>query len=482
METTIVRSNLAGEWVGGDGKEFVSLNPARPAEIVAEGRRLGATDVERAVNAAAAAFATWRKVPIHERAAILVRTADILDSRRSELAIELTREQGKTLKDATGEVQRTADTFRYNATLANNPTGSTFASLRATEHIWTLRQPLGVVSLITPWNIPMAIPSWKLAPALLCGNTVVWKPAAIVPLISQRLMEAMLEAGLPDGVCNLVLADSRDTTPMLSHPAVRAASFTGSTQVGKHLIAEGARYGVKVQAEMGGMNSAVVAADADLDWAVAQVTSSAMLQTGQRCTATGRAVVARPLFDEFVSRVVERADAMRVGDGLQSDSDLGPAASADARDQVVAAVEAAGARGVTQLTSSQDGIDGDGYFLRPTVLGDVRPDDPVFLDEVFGPLLSVVPFDDIEEGVAMANAGDYGLAGAVFTNDIGAILSAVEDFEVGMLHINSETCGGDPHVPFGGMKDSGTSQREMGQVALDFFSETKTIYLRPSPA
>ena len=482
METTIVRSNLAGEWVGGDGKEFVSLNPARPDEIVAEGRRLGATDVERAVDAAAAAFATWRKVPIHERAAILVRTADILDSRRSELAIELTREQGKTLKDATGEVQRTADTFRYNATLANNPTGSTFASLRATEHIWTLRQPLGVVSLITPWNIPMAIPSWKLAPALLCGNTVVWKPAAIVPLISQRLMEAMLEAGLPDGVCNLVLADSRDTTPMLSHPAVRAASFTGSTQVGKHLIAEGARYGVKVQAEMGGMNSAVVAADADLDWAVAQVTSSAMLQPGQRCTATGRAVVARPLFDEFVSRVVERADAMRVGDGLQSDSDLGPAASADARDQVVAAVEAAGARGVTQLTSSQDGIDGDGYFLRPTVLGDVRPDDPVFLDEVFGPLLSVVPFDDIEEGVAMANAGDYGLAGAVFTNDIGAILSAVEDFEVGMLHINSETCGGDPHVPFGGMKDSGTSQREMGQVALDFFSETKTIYLRPSPA
>ncbi|MDQ4113759.1 MAG: aldehyde dehydrogenase family protein [Actinomycetota bacterium] len=478
----IVRSNLAGEWVEGDGRGFVSLNPARPDEVVAEGRRIGATDVERAVDAAAEAFKIWRKVPIHERAAILVCTADIIESRRSELAVELTREQGKTRRDATGEVQRTADTFRYNATLANNPTGSTFASLRATEHIWTLRQPLGVVSLITPWNLPMAIQSWKLAPALLCGNTVVWKPAAIVPLVSQRLMDAMLEAGLPAGVCNLVLADSRDTTPMLAHPAVRAASFTGSTEVGKHLIAEGARYGVKVQAEMGGMNSAIVSADADLDWAVAQVASSAMLQTGQRCTATGRAIVARPLLDEFVSRVVERADAMRVGDGLQNDPDLGPAASADARDQVLATVEAAGTRGVAELTSSTEGIEDDGYFVRPTVLVDVRPDDPVFLDEVFGPVLSVVRFDAIEEGVALANAGDYGLVGAVFTNDIGAIVSAVEDFEVGMLHINSETCGGDPHVPFGGMKDSGTSQREMGQVALDFFSETKSIYLRPSPA
>lgn len=480
VEPVVARSSVAGEWVGGDGAEFASVNPARPDEVVARGRSLGEAAVVRAIDAAADAFSSWRKVSLHDRAALLVRTAEILERRKDELAIELTREEGKLLAESTAEVQRAADTFRYNASLANNPTGTTFASLRATEHIWSMRQPLGVVSVITPWNIPMAIPSWKLAPALLCGNTVVWKPSEIVPLISQRLMEALLEAGLPEGVCNLALADNRNAGPLLSHPAIRACSFTGSTAVGKYLIAEGARHGVKVQAEMGGLNSAIVLADADVDWAVKQVVSAAMLQTGQRCTATGRALVARPVYDHFLTAVVERSDALVVGDGLDSSSHLGPAATAEARDKVVAAVEAAGARGASRLTSTLR-TDGHGFFVRPTVLSDVRPEDPVFRDEVFGPVLSVTPFDSVEDGLALANAGNYGLAGAVFTSDIRTILSAVDEFDVGILHINSETCGGDPHVPFGGMKDSGTSQREMGTAALDFFSETKTIYLRPSP-
>jgi aldehyde dehydrogenase (NAD+) len=345
-----------------------------------------------------------------------------------------------------------------------------------------MRQPLGTVSVITPWNIPITIPAWKIAPALLCGNTVVWKPSGIVPLISQRLMEILLEAGLPEGVCNLVLAESRDTGPLLAHPAVRACSFTGSTAVGKQLIVAGARHGVKVQAEMGGVNSAIVLSDADLDWAVSQVVSSAMLQTGQRCTATGRALVARPVFDQFLNGVVERSDALVVGNGLDSSSNLGPAASADARDQVLAAVQAAGTRGVAQLTRSITRTHDGGFFVRPTVLSEVRPEDPVFLEEVFGPVISVVPIDSVEEGLTLANAGNYGLSGAVFTSNIRTILSAIDEFDVGMLHINSETCGGDPHVPFGGMKDSGTSQREMGTAALDFFTETKTIYLRASPA
>ncbi|MDQ4112247.1 MAG: aldehyde dehydrogenase family protein [Actinomycetota bacterium] len=476
----VARSSIAGEWVEGAGRDFVSLNPARPDEVVANGHYVGEDAVVEAMDTAAEAFAAWRKVPIHARAALLVRVAEVLDSRRDELAVELTREQGKTLTDSKNEVQRAADTFRYNATLANAPTGSTFASLRETEHIWAIRKPLGVVSMITPWNIPMGIPAWKLAPALLAGNTVVWKPASIVPLVSIRLMEALIEAGIPEGVCNLVLATSRDTGPLLSHPAVRACTFTGSTSVGKHLIAEGARHGVKVQAEMGGMNSAVVLADADFDWAVKSVVSSAMLQTGQRCTATGRALVARPIYDRFVEAVVQQSDALVVGNGLESGTDLGPSASADARNQITGALSAATNRGASVLTRAGQGT-GDGYFVRPAVLAGVRTDDPVFLDEVFGPVLSIVPVDSAEEGVALANAGPYGLSGAVFTNDIRTILGTIDEFEVGMLHINSETCGGDPHVPFGGVKDSGTSYREMGEAALDFFTETKTVYLRPSP-
>lgn len=482
MKPIGVQSHVVGEWIDGNAREFESLNPARPSEVVAYGRTLDESNVAQAVDAAAAAYPAWRKVSVHARAAILVRAADLIEARKNDLAVELTREQGKILLDSTNEVQRAADLFRYYATLANHPTGTTFASLRATEHVWSMRQPLGVVSLITPWNIPITIPSWKIAPALLCGNTIVWKPSELVPLISVRLMEILCEAGLPPGVCNLVLADPSAAGPLLSHPAVRACSFTGSTAVGQHLIAEGARHGVKVQAEMGGVNSAIVLADADLDWAVQQVVASAMLQTGQRCTATARALVARPVFDRFLASVVDGANALVVGDGLVSSSNLGPAASADARDRVVAAIEAASAGGASNLTRHHTDESEGGYFVRPTVLSDVGAEDPIFLDEVFGPVLSVLPFDDLEEGLTLANAGKYGLAGAIFTSDIGTILTAVDEFDVGLLHINSETCGADPHVPFGGTKASGTSQREMGTVALDFFSETKTIYLRPSPA
>jgi aldehyde dehydrogenase (NAD+) len=481
MEPVQVRSHVAGDWIGGSGTEFVSLNPARPDEVVARGRNADEVDVVLAIEAASHARRAWRGLTIHARAAILDRVAAIIEQRKPELAVELTREQGKILADSTAEVQRAADMFRYYATLANNPTGTTFASLRESEHIWSVRQPLGVVSIITPWNIPIAIPAWKIAPALLCGNTVVWKPSELVPLISQRLMEIMIEAGLPAGVCNIVHTTPSAAAPLVAHPSIRACSFTGSTPVGQYLIAEGARHGVKVQAEMGGVNSALVLADADFDWAVKQVVSSAMLQTGQRCTATARALVARPIYDRFLESVVERSEALVVGDGLDKSSNLGPAASADARDKVAAAVTAARASGANQLTRNYENSDG-GFFVRPTVLSDVRPTDDIFLDEVFGPVLSILPVDSVEEGLTLVNAGSYGLAGAVFTSDIRTMFAAIDEFEVGMLHINSETCGADPHAPFGGTKDSGTSHREMGAVALEFFSETKTVYMRPSPA
>jgi len=232
METIAVRSHIAGDWIDGDANELESLNPARPEEIVAAGRGVDESAVNGAIDAAQAAFPAWRKLTIHARAAVLDRVGDLIERRKHDLAVDLTREQGKILTDSTNEVQRAADLFRYYATLANHPTGTTFAALRATEHVWSKRQPLGVVSLITPWNIPITIPSWKIAPALLLGNTVVWKPSELVPLISLRLMEILVEAGVPAGVCNLVLADPKSAAPLLAHPAVRACSFTGSTAVG----------------------------------------------------------------------------------------------------------------------------------------------------------------------------------------------------------------------------------------------------------
>jgi aldehyde dehydrogenase (NAD+) len=479
METLEIRSNIGGDWVSGDGPEVADVNPAHPDQTVGTVRPLSETAVRGAIGAASDAFKTWRSTSLHERGAILARTADLLEERKAELAADLTREQGKTLGNSAGEVQRAADVFRYNASLANLSTGEVFASPRAGEQILSLRVPLGPVSLITPWNIPMAIPSWKLAPALLCGNTVVWKPAGLVPLTAQRLMETMLDAGLPAGVCNLVHAGTAAARPLLTDPAVRACSFTGSTPVGKQLIALGAEHGIKVQAEMGGKNSAIVLGDADVDWAVDQILSAAMLQSGQRCTATSRTMVDSSLFDQIATRLSEASDELVVGDGLDESTDIGPVASGDRRREILEYIDGAETAGAERLTRAPGDAERDGYFVRPTVLTAVGREDPIFVEEVFGPVLAVVPFDDVEEGLDLANQGDFGLAGSVFTKDIGRIMDYVERFDVGVLHVNSESCGADPHVPFGGTKSSGTAQREMGTAGLDFFSETKTVYIRP---
>ena len=472
-----IRSQIAGEWVDGTGTEVDDLNPSRPDEVVASWRPVSIDAVREAITAADEAYDAWRATARHERAAILSRTGDLLEERKGELAADLTREQGKTVANSAAEVQRAADLFHYNASLANSSTGEIFASPRVGEQIWSLRVPLGPVSLITPWNVPIAIPAWKLAPALLCGNTVVWKPASLVPLTAQRLAETLLDAGLPPGVCNLVHTDNEAARPLLTDPRIRACSFTGSTEVGKRLIGLTAEHGIKMQAEMGGKNSALVLDDADLDWAIDQIVSAAMIQSGQRCTATGRALVDRRHFEQLVDRLATAADELVVGDGFEATTDLGPVVSSQRQDEILGYITEAERDGATRLTS-EPRIGGDGFFVRPTVLADVGREDRIFTEEVFGPVLAVLPFDDLEEGLSLANQGDYGLAGSVFTKDIGRILEYVERFDVGVLHVNSESCGADPHVPFGGTKSSGTAQREMGTAGLDFFSESKTVYVR----
>jgi aldehyde dehydrogenase (NAD+) len=473
-----VSSYVGGEWVAGRGGEREDVNPARPGEVVATFRELDAGALDDAVAAARAAQPAWRRRSLHERAAILGAAAGELEATVDELAVELTREQGKTLPESRAEVGRAVQILRYNASLANLPTGESYDSLRSGERVLTVRQPVGVVSIVTPWNVPLALPAWKIAPALLYGNCVVWKPASLVPLMAARLMLALERAGLPDGVCNLVLAGGAGAERLLTHPEVRAASFTGSTAVGQSLIALGARHGTKVQAEMGGKNAAVVLEDADLDWAVDQVLSAAMYSTGQRCTATSRALVARSLYEPFVARLSERAGELRVGDPLAAETQIGPLASAAQQRQVLAYYEAARRDGT--VVAGGDAVEelGQGYWAAPTVVTGIAPGHPVFRDEVFGPLVAVRAVDSLDEALELANLGRYGLAGAIFTRDLDLVFEAVERFDVGVLHVNSETCGADPHVPFGGTKESGTATREMGTAARDFYTETKTVYIR----
>jgi acyl-CoA reductase-like NAD-dependent aldehyde dehydrogenase len=471
-------SYIGGEWIAGSGDEREDINPARPQEVVATWRELEPEALETAIEAAATAQPAWRRLSLHERAAILADAANELDGELEELATEMTREQGKTIGESRGEISRAAQILRFNASLANLPIGETYDSLRSGERVWTVQQPLGVVAIITPWNVPVAIPAWKIAPALLYGNCVVWKPASLVPLMATRFMAALERAGLPPGVCNLVLTSGTAAERLLTHPEVGAASFTGSTAVGRNLIALGANHGTKVQAEMGGKNAAVVLEDADLDWAVDQVLSGAMYSTGQRCTATSRALVSTTLYEAFVEQLVSRTGDLRVGDPLAAATQIGPLASADQQRQVLDYYELSRRDG--EVLAGGDAVDGlgDGFWAAPTVVAGIAPEHPVFMEEVFGPLVAVHPVASIDEAFDLANRGSYGLSGAIFTRDLDRVIDAVERFNVGVLHVNSETCGADPHVPFGGVKESGTAIREMGRAARDFYTETKTVYIR----
>jgi alpha-ketoglutaric semialdehyde dehydrogenase len=477
-----LRSHVDGAWVEGDGAELLDHDPSRPARLVARGRLIGNGGIEAAISAAAAAGPAWRRTSIHERARLLVAAAAILERDAERLARELTGEQGKTLGESRAEVARAARVLRYNAGLADAADGEVYASTRPGERVLTTRVPAGVVALITPWNVPLAIPAWKLAPALLWGNTIVWKPARLVPLLAQRLMEALVEAGLPAGVCNLVLAGSDAGDVLLADERVRVCSFTGSTAVGRHLVGLGAAHGTRVHAEMGGKNAAIVLADADIEWAAGQIVSGAMLSTGQRCTATSRVYVERPVYEQLVDAVVARTAALRTGDPRHADTDFGPLASAGRRRDVLAHFAAA-QRDATVLTGGDAHGEADGgYFVQATVVVDVAPDHGLLVDELFGPLVACVPVDDFAEAVTRSNASRYGLSGAVFTKDMARVLEALDELEVGVLHINSETCGADPHVPFGGVKDSGTALREMGLGAREMFSEIRTAYLRSEPS
>ncbi|MCU1497640.1 MAG: aldHT 2 [Acidimicrobiales bacterium] len=480
--TVELQSYVAGEWIDGTGPEHRDENPARPDETVATFRPVSAEVVDRAADVAGSVAASWRTTPMHERAAILARAAVELRARSAELGRELTREEGKTLPEGIGEVARAARILEYFAAEADRELGQVFASPRAGEQILTRQVPVGPVALITPWNFPIAIPAWKLAPALVFGNPVVWKASSVVPLLAVRLTEVLVRAGLPEGVLNLVLAGGEAGARLLVHPSIRACSFTGSTSVGRSVMSTATATGIKVQAEMGGVNVAVVLADADLDHAAAQIVSGAMVSSGQKCTATSRIVVDQQVEDELLERVVARCRALVVGDPLDAATNMGPVATPGQLRELAGAIESARASGARVLVDGEPAADpSSGYFVGPTVIADVPADHPLCREEVFGPSLAVTTATGTADALRLADAGEHGLTAAVFTRDLGQALAAMDQLEVGIVHLNSETTGAEVHVPFGGVKASGAGGREQGRAGRDFYTETRTVYLAAQP-
>src|SRR5918997_3320023 len=475
---------IGGEWrPAASGETMENRNPADRDEVVGLFASSGAADVDAAIAAAEEAYRSWRFSSPMTRANILHKAANILESRIPEVGRELTREEGKTLKEGIGETTRAVQILRYFAGEAQQPSGEHYPSMNPHTLLYTTRVPLGVVAAITPWNFPIAIPAWKIAPALAYGNTVVFKPAELTPLTATLLVECLAEAGLPPGVLNLVTGSGRTIgDAIVEHEAVNAITFTGSNAVGKALYRKAleSERGVKVQLEMGGKNPVIVLADADLDQALQQTINGAMMSTGQKCTATSRAFIQRPIFDDFVDRLVRRAAELRVGDPLQPTTDMGPAVSQQQRDSILEYLEIGRAEGAEVLAGGeppQDGDNGDGgYFVSPTVLGNMAPTMRLAQEEVFGPVLAVMPVADLEEAVELANDARYGLSASVFTRDIATAFRFIRDVQSGIVHVNSETAGAEPQAPFGGMKASSSFSREQGKAAVEFFTQVKTVY------
>ncbi|MFN8592991.1 MAG: aldehyde dehydrogenase family protein [Thermomicrobiales bacterium] len=477
---------IGGEWrPAASGETMENRSPSDRDDLIGHFAASTAEDVDAAVGAAAEAYRTWRFSSPIARANILHKAANILESRIPDVGRELTREEGKTLKEGMGETTRAVQILRYYAGEVQQPSGEHYPSANPLTLLYTTRDPLGVVSVITPWNFPIAIPAWKIAPAIAFGNTVVFKPASLTPLSAVRLIEALAEAGLPAGVVNMVTGSSRQVgDPLVRDPRVVAITFTGSNETGASLRQSAAERGAKLQLELGGKNPAIVLADADLDHALGHVVSGAMMSTGQKCTATSRAIVDRRIADQFTEMLAQRISALQVGDPLRPETQIGPLIDEKAAERVATEVSAARQEG-SQLLVGGERLGGDlerGAFVTPALFSGVDPSSKLAQEELFGPVLGVIPVDSLEEAMDVANRVKFGLSASIFTRDLGRALRFAREIEAGVVHVNSETPGAEPQVPFGGMKGSSSYSREQGKAARDFFTQTKTVYIDPPPS
>ncbi|MGD9630377.1 MAG: aldehyde dehydrogenase family protein [Pyrinomonadaceae bacterium] len=479
---TVYRSFVSGKWIESPlARRVANLNPADTRDVIGEIEMAGREEARTAVEAAFDAFREWKRTPPPARGRIVARAARLMEDRKEELASAITREEGKTLAESRGEITRAINVVEFCAGESRRMVGETIPSELPANFAYTIKEPHGVVAVITPWNFPVAIPAWKIAPALVAGNTVVFKPATLTPATAVMLTEIFIEAGLPKGVLNLILGSGSEAgDEIVNHPAIKAISFTGSTETGLKLYAQVAPRGVKVQAEMGGKNPVVVLEDCDMDLAVESTAQGAFGSTGQRCTATSRAIVIDRIADQFVKGIVRRAKSFRLGPGDAPGTDIGPSVDRSQFETVLKYIDIGREDGAELLCGGRraegEGLE-NGWFVEPTVFDRVTPDMRIAREEIFGPVLSVLRVKDFDEAMAIANDSDYGLSSSVFTNDANLVHRFVDEIETGMTHINSPTTGGEAHVPFGGIKHTGLGAREQGSTSLDFYTELKVVYV-----
>ena len=478
----VFRNFINGEWVESrSGKAYENRNPANTDELVGMFVSSTGEDVDLAVEAAQQAYKTWRLTPAPKRAEILFRAAELLVQRKEEYSKDMTREMGKVLAETRGDVQEAIDMTYYMAGEGRRLFGQTTPSELPNKFAMSVRQSIGVCGMITPWNFPMAIPSWKMMPALVSGSTVVLKPAEDTPLSAYHLVQVLTEAGIPRGVVNLVSGDGPGAgAPLAHHKLVPVISFTGSTSVGR-IIAEACAPDFKhCSLEMGGKNVIIVMDDANLDLAMDGAVWGGFGTTGQRCTAASRIAVHKSVYKEFVSRFVERAKSLKVGDGLDPGTEMGPCINEQQLNTVMNYVEIGKNEGAKLLTGGKrltGGVYAKGWFHEPTVFGDCSPKMRIAQEEIFGPVVSVIPISSLNEAIEVANGVPYGLSASIYTRDVNRAFQATRDLYTGMVYVNAPTIGAETHLPFGGTKQTGNGHREAAIAAIDFFTEWKTIYI-----
>jgi alpha-ketoglutaric semialdehyde dehydrogenase len=475
------RNYIGGEWVDAAGGEtFESVNPAT-GETIGAFPKSSAEEVDRAVAAARDAYERWRLVPAPKRAEILFRVGQRFIDRKDELTELMVEEMGKVRAEAGGDVQEAIDMTFYMAGEGRRLFGQTTPSEMPDKFQMSVRMPVGVVGAITPWNFPIAIPSWKIAPALVCGDTVVFKPARDTPLLGERFVEIFEEAGLPPGVLNIVHGGGETVGERLvKHPDVPLISLTGSREVGVRTMENGAPLLKHVHLELGGKNAIIVMDDADVDLAVEGILWSAFGTSGQRCTAASRVIASGRVYDALSLQLVERAEKMKLGNGLDPDTDVGPVINRAALDKIHSYTEIGKDEGAKLLTggeiATENGLD-EGCFYRPTIFADVDPGMRIAQEEIFGPTTALIRATDVDEAIRIANGIEYGLSSSIFTRDVNKAFRAMRDLNAGITYINAGTTGAEVHLPFGGTKQTGNGHREAGQAALDFYTEWKSIYV-----
>ena len=472
---------IEGKWVDAlDKQTHASTNPADKSDSIGEFPSSQAEDMELAIKAARGALPRWKSLSGSARGEILRRAADILESRLEEIAKAMVRENGKSIAEARGETARCVALLRYYAGEGVRSVGDVIPSVNPETFIYTTRTPLGVVGIITPWNFPLAIPIWKIAPALVYGNTVVFKPSNLSPHCGVLLAQVFEKAGIPAGVLNLVLGSGGAMgSTMVCNKHIDGISFTGSNSTGRQIAVWGSEHGVKTQLEMGGKNPVIVLPDCNLEQAVDVTVRGAFAYAGQKCTATSRAIVIESIYDEFADRLVDKTRRLKIGPGIDESSFVPPVICDDEQTRILGAIEQgkSSARllcggGVPQGDSFQQGC-----FVEPTVFGDVSPDSPLAQEEIFGPVLALMRAQDFDEAIDLANGIRYGLSASIFTRDIDRIQQYIDRIEAGVIKVNGETAGIELQAPFGGMKQSSSHSREQGRAAIDFFTNIKTVYV-----